>query len=187
MKKSKIMPKQYKFRAKWSVITILIIFGVLTFLGYQYGIKAEKASQLDYFKSQVEKKDSKLEELIRENEDLRNKINASAKIETKETTKKLSRYYIEKYFGNVATKIEKVMTCESNLNNQLIHVNKPGLGVDRGIYQLNDKWHKDRFEKMFNIQFEIGAHDFQLSTLYAKYLYEHSGLNPWVCSKLVSK
>lgn len=179
----------FQKKSNWKIeflkaLLILVILPAIPFAGIkQLQIKIAQAEEL---KVQVQILESSSSATLKENEALKEKLAASVKVQAPENIKALSRYYIKKYFGKDAAKVEKVMICESGLSNQTIHVNRPGLGADYGLYQINDKWHKERFEKMYNVPFEIGSHDWDLSSKYAKYLYDHSGLNPWVCSKLVA-
>lgn len=93
---------------------------------------------------------------------------------------------IKKYFGTQADSALRVFTCESGLS-PFNYSNKPNFdgSEDHGVAQINDKWHKARFEAMFGIPFEIGIYIPELNIQYAKYLWDHSGASPWVCSKVL--
>lgn len=167
-----------KANYKNTVLGILVVITIISVIGFTAQNEKEALAY---------QKDILIANLSSDNQALKDKLEASAKIETPETIKELARFYIKKYFGKDADKVEKVMKCESGLNNLTVHINKPGLGVDRGLYQINDRWHKARFEKMYGVSFEIGAHDLDLASQYAKYLYDAQGLTPWICSRIVSK
>ncbi len=92
---------------------------------------------------------------------------------------------VKQYFGANASTALRVFNCESGLSPFNYHQNKAGLGADLGVAQVNSKFHQARFEKMFGIPFEIGAYIPELNLKYAKYLFDHSGFNPWVCAKIV--
>ena len=91
---------------------------------------------------------------------------------------------IDQVFGPEAEKAKKVFNCESGYNPFNYHINKDG-SLDGGVAQVNNRWHKERFEKMFGVPFEIGVYVPELNVQYAKYLWDHSGPNPWVCSKIL--
>jgi hypothetical protein len=92
---------------------------------------------------------------------------------------------VKQYFGVHADSALKVFNCESGLSPFNYHKNKEGLGADLGVAQVNSKYHQARFEKMYGIPFEIGAYIPELNVKYAKFLHDHSGFGPWVCSKIV--
>ena len=91
---------------------------------------------------------------------------------------------IDRVFGSEAEKAKSVSKCESGFSPFNKHVNKDG-SVDGGVFQINNKWHKARFENMFGVPFEIGVYVPELNVQYAKFLWDHSGPNPWVCSRIV--
>jgi hypothetical protein len=130
-----------------------------------------------------------LSQLQQENQALEEKLQKSAKTITPASTKELVRFYIRKHFPqNEWARAEQVFTCESGLNPQSAGTNQVGAhkgSIDRGVAQVNDKFHKARFEKMYGIPFEVGAHDIELNLRYARYLYDHSGWGPWVCRKVL--
>lgn len=127
----------------------------------------------------------KRNDLITLNEQLKTKLDRSAKIVTPDTTKELVRYYIQKYFPKEQWEIaEKVSTCEANMNPLTINDKNTNGSVDRGAWQINSV-HATRFAKMYGIDWKVGAHDIQLSTEYAKYLYDHQGWQPWVCARII--
>jgi len=175
----------HKWKATNSVLFIIFltfIFLVISLKVQDIGISLAIA-ELDskYISKQMELN----EKLIRENAELRDKLENSNKIETPETTKKLMQFYIQKYFPESEwEKATKISTCESNMNPQTINTKNRNGTVDRGAWQINTV-HKERFSKMYGIDWEVGAHDPDLSTKYAKFLYDNSGFNPWICSKLI--
>lgn len=182
--------KRLKFRAKGSIYALIyaMVLGLclIWVIQAKYYDWAIYASEFEINKGKVQTISRAVGDLSEENTALREKLEASSKIATPAEVKKLSEYYIRKYFGADADRVIKVMTCESNLNNLAVHVNKEGLGKDLGLYQLNDRWHKARFEKMYGIPFEVGALDFDISSRYAKFMFDNSkNLSAWVCSRIV--
>lgn len=124
-------------------------------------------------------------ELITDNEALKDQLAVSSKIQTSEEVKTISRYYIHKYFPESSwTKVEKIMTCESNLNPLATNWKNSNKTVDRGLYMINSV-HKAQFKAVTGIDYEVGAYSWDASSKFAKWLYDNQGLNPWVCSKLV--
>lgn len=179
------MPYVHKFKAWDSVIFISVIGLILTFCAFKYGKATEKGTFVDYFKGQYTQSQRKNDELLQENAILKDKLMNSSKVQVPQATKSVVRFYLQKYFGDEAETAEKVFTCESGLSPTGVHVNKPGLGSDFGVAQINDRFHKARFEKMYDVAWDTGIYDVNLNIQYAKYLYDHSGFNPWVCAKIV--
>lgn len=184
-----------KFKGTGAVILVIILtFVALAFvLLIQYldlsfkMIGVDRAIAAEAIQTRAQMMESKTD-LIEENALLQEKLANSSKMKVDDKTKEIVRFYIKKYFGDVAPTAEKVFTCESGLNPQAAGANS-GLhagSVDRGVAQVNDKFHKARFEKMYGIPFEIGAHDIDMNLKYAKFLYDNSGWNPWVCRKVLS-
>ena len=174
-----------KFKARNSILFIIFltfVFLIISLKVQDIGISLAIA-ELDskYISKQMELN----ERLIRENQELRDKLNSSKDIETPETTKKLMQFYIQKYFPkNEWEKATKISTCESNMNPQTINTKNRNGTVDRGAWQINTV-HKERFSKMYGIDWEVGAHDPDLSTKYAKFLYDNSKWDLWVCSRII--
>lgn len=85
------------------------------------------------------------------------------------------------YFGDDSKIMLAIAKCESSLE----HFNKDGsvkLGIvdsrDTGLFQINKGYHLDKSKQMgYNIDTLLG------NILYAKYLYEQSGTQPWSASK----
>lgn len=70
-----------------------------------------------------------------------------------------------------------IIKCESNWNKMAIGVNRQGLGMDLGLWQINTKYHEGKIsrEEMFDVY---------ASTRYAIELYKSWGnWNAWVCNK----
>jgi hypothetical protein len=178
-------PRKYRF---WKSVWVLIVFMVfIAFAGHKTKIAEVKDVQAQTFQQEASTATQQLEEVASENEELKRKLENSSKVQTDDRTKELVRFYIKKYFGADSDRAERVFTCESGLSPKAAGTNT-GLhagSVDRGVAQINDKFHKARFEKMYGISFEIGAHDIDMNLKYAKFLYDHSGFNPWVCRKVL--
>lgn len=122
-------------------------------------------------------------ELQGENEALKEKLERSATYQTPEDVKKLSQYYIEKYFGKDAARVEVVMNCESGLDPRRVHINKDK-STDSGLYQIHDEaTHRKNIEKMYGMPFELAVYDLDVSSKYAKFLWDRSP-NNWVCNRL---
>lgn len=122
-----------------------------------------------------------------QNEALRVKLEFSSKQVTDDTTKELVRFYIRKYFPKDEWSIaEAISKCESGMNPKSLNEHNKNGTTDRGAWQLNTV-HAKRFEQMYGIKWEIGAHDIDLSTQYAKFLWDHSSWGPWVCLGIIKK
>lgn len=178
-----------KFKATRTVIAIifmtfiaLIIYFILYHNLSEMLVDKAEARMASVYRQQTV-------ELASANQTLQDKLKGTKSLQTSTSVKALSKYYIKKYFGNDADKAERIFTCESGLNPQAININQ-GIhagSADRGIAQINDKFHKARFEKMFGVPFEIGAHDTDMNIKYAKFLYDNSkGFGPWVCARILA-
>lgn len=175
-----------KFKAHMSLFWILVVTlisvisysGVNDVLVVQPAIASAIDKQLTYSNFHA----SSVEE---ENELLRQKIERSNKVATPETTKQLVRFYIHKYFPQSQWETaEKVATCESGMNPMSINDKNTNGSTDRGAFQINSV-HAARFTAMYGVDWKIGAHDIDSSVKYARFLWDHSGWNPWVCYKIV--
>lgn len=166
----------------YKMYAFIVLIAITGFLVTR-GDKAE--SKIIVLADSIHAQGDVVNQLASENQNLEEKLSGSTQNAAPETTKAVVRYYLNKYFGDQAATAEKVFTCESGLRPNAVHVNNPGLGTDNGVAQLNDRWHKARFEKMYNVPFEVGAYDVSLNIQYAKSLYDHSGWGAWVCSRIV--
>lgn len=164
----------------WQLPVLILSFIALAWFGLNFF-----RTQSKHWQVKAQTTALTLTELAQENEELKAKVDASSKIKTDNNTKELMRYYIRKYFPESEWSLaEKIMTCESNMNPQTINERNKDGSTDRGAWQLNSV-HAQRFQKMYGIKWEIGAHDPDLSTQYAKYLYDNQGWGPWVCRRYV--
>src|SRR3990167_8232760 len=175
----------HKWKATNSVLFIIFltfIFLVISLKVQDIGISLAIA-ELDskYISKQMELN----EKLIRENQELRDKLENSEKIQVPEATKNVVRYYLQKYFGDKADEAEKIFKCESGLSPTSLHINRAGLGADYGVAQLSSKYQKANFEKFIGIPFEIGAYDIEMNLRFAAHLHKEQGFQPWVCSRLI--
>jgi len=128
---------------------------------------------------------SKSAVLAQENNALKTQLNFSAKIVTSDTTKQVSIYYIHKYFPQSAWKdVEATMRCESNLNNLSTNWHNKNGTIDRGLYMINSV-HAGQFKTVTGMDYSVGAYDWDASSKFARWLYDHSGLQPWVCYQIV--
>lgn len=169
-----------------SVLTLLLLIGLIIggFHGYaQANIKTIEASEAKQDAAQML---ASLTDAQKQNEALKEKLTASANIQTSNVQKELSRFWIAKYFGKDAPVAEKIFTCESNLQPLALNDKNTNGSSDLGIPQINSV-HAKEMEKMYNIPFKVAAHDTQISIEYAKYLFDHQGFRPWVCAGVVSR
>lgn len=82
----------------------------------------------------------------------------------------------------------KILKCENGTHQvDRVNHNREGLGYDLGLAQINSKFHSQRVERMFLEDFDKAMVDPFKNLLYAAYLYRHSGLSPWVCSKIIAE
>lgn len=169
----------------WLILALTAVVVGLILLG-KHDAEVRASGVIQAAQSKADVLAYKADKIQASNDELKAALARSLTFNTPENIKELSKYYIEKYFGQDAPEVEKIMTCESGLSNQTIHINKPGSGSDYGLYQLNDIYQKARFEKMFpGVKFEVGAMDWDMSSRYAKWLWDHSGSSQWICSQIV--
>lgn len=180
------MPINRRFKATNSMLfiifmTFLVLVAYLKFLDFKTSVVIGHFAE-----KQLERQDKRIEELIRENEQLKEKLENSSKVQVPEATKNVVKFYLQKYFGDKAEMAERIFTCESGLSPTSLHINRQGLGADYGVAQINNKWHEARFTKMFDVDWEEGIYDIGMNIKYAKYLYDtHGNFSAWVCSKII--
>lgn len=179
-------------QSSWGTTRAVIFVIIVTFIAMlaNWGAMYLEHNFRMSFVNEVVAKEAKEDrlELLEENSVLKEKLERSSKAQVDDRTKEIVRYYLKEYFKEAAPVAEKVFTCESGLNPNAKNVNGGAHAgsVDRGVAQINDKFHKARFEKMYGVSFEVGAHDIQLNLKYAAYLYHASGnFHLWVCSKVL--
>lgn len=168
----------------WPTVKWLLILMVITFaffrgykvsvdnLSYQVGKETQAhiedlRQERDYLKEEVNK-------LNEQNNELKKQVSLPQEVKVAS--------YIKHKFGNSANQALAVFRCESGLRPTARGYNSPGLGSDWGVAQINDKFHKVRFEKMFGVPFEEGITNYRLNIDYAKYLYDHNGWQSWSAS-----
>lgn len=178
--------KSFKYYLKSGWILLWIVLFVIVFTGYKSQTAENRAKEVKALQAQVIIKTAHAQTLEGQNEALKAKLEASSKIETSETQKEISRFYIRKYFGNEAAIAEKVFTCESNLNPMALNVKNKDGSTDRGIPQINSS-NRTSFEKVTGLNYDVYAHDTETSIKYAKWLRDNSkgGWSNWVCFGLI--
>ena len=184
MRIKNLKQKSKRFKGTSAIIFILLIGAVLFSLLLKVeGIIFEYQALKSINKLQQYQVD-KIVDLAGENEQLREKLENSSKVQVPEATKQVVKYYLKEYFGDKAGEAEKVFTCESGLSPLSVNTSNKNGSIDRGLAQINSI-HAKRFEAMYGVPWEVGAHDIKLAMEYSKFLYDHSGFNPWVCSRVL--
>jgi hypothetical protein len=177
---------KYYWKSGWILMWALLFVVALT------GFLVQRGNNLDQnaskWRQELLVKTLYAKEVEEDNEQLRGKLERSAKIETSDTQKAITRMYIKKYFGDEADIAEKVFTCESNLNPMALNEKNKDGSTDRGVPQINSSNRKS-FEKTTGLSYDTYAHDLEVSIKYAKWLKDNSksGFNNWVCYKIVNK
>ncbi len=173
------------FRNWRSVVVMTILLTAIAFMGHGYAIAGDLKEDMKHLKSNFLVKAQEVDTLKGDNETLKDKLARSATYQTPESVKSVSRYYINKYFSGQAPRVTTVMTCESGLDNRRDHTNKDG-SIDGGLYQIHDEpAHRKNIARMFpGVPFEVVVHDFDMSSKYAKWLWDRSPRN-WVCDQLI--
>ena len=175
---------KYKF---WKSVLILFIFMAVVVVVFRHVKIAQAATdQAGYLQLQLKSQQDQMQDLLEENVQLRNKIENANKVYADDKTAAIVRYYIKKYFGDKAPEAEKVFTCESHLRVNAVNINKPGLGKDIGVAQLNTVFQSGRFTKMTGLDLETYGFDPDMNIRVAKAIYDDRGnFSAWVCSKIV--
>lgn len=73
----------------------------------------------------------------------------------------------------------KLAYCESRLGEVQININSNGAGKDRGVFQINDYWHKDISDAQ--------AYDLEFATKWTMNMINKGYQHRWACDKLVLK
>ncbi|MGH7745557.1 MAG: transglycosylase SLT domain-containing protein, partial [Candidatus Dormibacteria bacterium] len=130
--------------------------------------------------------DLKTTNLTLEQQAMQKQLNFSNSIVTSPEEKVMSTFYINKYFGGLASEAVKVFTCESNLNNTAINRRNTNGTLDMGIAQINSV-HQAQFKTITGLDYNIGALDPDANIKFAYWLYQHSGWTAWACYGIVEK
>lgn len=87
---------------------------------------------------------------------------------------------IKEVFGEYADEALKIVECESKFNPKAYHVNANGYGVDRGLFQINSKYHVA--DKKF-------LYDYKVNTAMAYKIFKDAGYSwkPWACRSVLNK
>ena len=174
-----------KFHNHKTVAFLMSIALIVGFIGFKSRLVEKAEARMTVYAKESNQATAKLLEVRSENDALRAKLNFSAKIVTSDTTKQVSIYYIHKYFPQSAWKdVEATMRCESNLNNLSTNWHNTNGSIDRGLYMINSV-HAGQFKTVTGMDYSVGAYDWDASSKFARWLYDHSGLQPWVCYQIV--
>lgn len=74
-------------------------------------------------------------------------------------------------------KAERIIMCESSWNPDAVNYNKKGLGVDRGLWQINSVFHPEVSQDC--------AYDPICSTKASIKIVKKKGFSEWSCNKLL--
>ena len=83
--------------------------------------------------------------------------------------------YIDRVFGPAAGEATSVATCESGLDPNAV---SPG-GGNHGLFQINNV-HRGTFEQVTG-QPWTAVYDPYFNAVFAKWLYDQQGWQPWTC------
>ena len=83
--------------------------------------------------------------------------------------------YINNVFGSDAPAATEVATCESRLDPNA----RSAGGGNHGLFQINNV-HQGTFEQVTGQSWTAVYHPFY-NTLFAKWLYDQQGWQPWAC------
>ena len=167
-------------KSKKSIIFLLILMALIFGFG-------RLGKLLEIKNVEAQEKTNKVEQLQKENVVLA--------VQAKEIRMvQLSEIQIKKLLGILIPKKKDqkrfmaILKCENGTYDpKRVNVNKPGLGYDLGIAQINSKFHSNRVKEFFGQEFDEAMQDPVKNLVYATYLYQNSGFEPWVCNKLTNK
>lgn len=125
-----------------------------------------------------------LQSVRTQNNALKAKLEASARISVDDRTREIVRAYTCQYFGSQCEAALQIAKCESGWSPQALNQNTNG-SQDRGVFQINSV-HAAQFVAVTGHPYEIFAHDPSDNIKFAKWLYDHSGFEPWVCSRILN-
>ena len=136
MKRSKIMPYTHKFKATNAVIFILFMTFIILMAYFKFLDVQTSLAIGNFAEKQLERQDKRIEELIRENEELKGKLNTKEQVDTKiKNSPNVKAYTLSKareVFGDEhIDEFEKLIEKESGFN--LFALNKSSGAC--GIFQ----------------------------------------------------
>jgi len=179
-----VKPKRH-LRWKFNFFVLLpILLAVICFVGYGYAQRDVKAAEATQAHQDAAQLLASLTDVQKQNEALKSKLEASAKIVTPDTQKTIARAYIAQYFGDQANIADQVATCESNYSNLALNDKNKNGSQDRGVFQINSV-HATQFKQVTGHDYTIFAHDTSDNVKFAKWLWDHSGPSAWVCYSIV--
>jgi uncharacterized protein YxeA len=192
--------RPYKFKARNSIITIsvLIAAGLMIALPIQdhfnYIKIADASEKINAYKNTQSKSNLIMWEEMADTAKSDNKqlelaireATASAKYVqlTKAEAKEMITSTFPKEYRERFAKI--TMECENgSLENTRTHINKDGT-EDVGMSQINNKYHRERVERMFGMDFDLAMRIPILNYIYAAWLVDHDkNFHQWACDQLV--
>jgi len=169
-----------KYKCKSAVYTLLALIVVIAFVGYKsrvVEVREAEARVLNNMADSLQKENMILSIQVKESKSVR-----------------LSKGQIEKLLEVLMPKKDDrnrfmaILACENGTYDpKRVNVNKPGLGYDLGIAQINSRFHSDKVKEFFGEDFNAAMSDPVKSLVYAVYLYQNSGnFSLWVCDRIVA-
>jgi hypothetical protein len=185
-------PRAYKAKGATYFLIALIALVVMSSLFYKKEIQVPQLEAKAYDNmlsaQAIDKKE--MWALKEENAALHEKLASTFEDRGRYVSAQAKQYLtnlVVKTFGGASDQALKIANCESGINNFNFSKKPNNDGsTDHGLFQVNQKWHAARFEKMFGVPFEIGVYIPELNVKYAKFLYDSSkGWGPWSCKKVL--
>lgn len=186
-------PRQTNWGHIRLVASMLIILFIIAGFGYWSKVEANNqeedritplVAELNQYKQLTASQEARKAEL-----ELKLKA-ATASAKAQQLTKEEAREMIAFTFPpELRKRFEKItMECENGtLQTDRKNVNKDKVkSEDVGMAQINSKYHAERVEKMFGMEFETAMEIPILNYIYAAFLVDHAGnFHQWVCDDLV--
>ncbi len=183
--------KQHEFKA-WGSVSILLIFClIVAFFGYQAKTIENKTTEINALKQLVVEKDSQINQLTKENTRLKVQLGVALAKSTSPTLSKagfdtLVDLLFPKQAGDRYR--ELITKCEnSERDPRRVNINDNG-SIDLGVSQINNRWHTQRIQEIFNEDFWTAMSDSVKNMVFAALIYkDQQNFSAWSCDKLVSK
>lgn len=83
------------------------------------------------------------------------------------------------WFPDLYDEATAVATCESRMDPNVVSAS----GSFHGMWQIGERWHRERFEQVTGVPFEQGVYEPYYATQYARWLYDQQGWDPWSCAR----
>ncbi len=181
--------KQCEFKVWGSVSILLILCTIVVLFGHQAKIIEDKTAEVNTLKQLVIDKDNQIKQLTKENTQLEVQVRVALAKSTSPTLSEVGfNTLVDLLFPKQAGDRYKeiIARCENSTKDpKKVHINKNG-SIDLGVSQINDRWHSERVQKIFNEDFLSAMGDSVKNMVYAALIYkDQKNFSAWTCDKSV--